>query len=59
MLEDEGTPKKPYRPPRLFYLTAADIVRKAIRVVIAQEQEKLLHPEPDPNTPAARGGAPD
>ena len=39
MAVEKATPKKPYAPPRLYRLTAADVVRTAIRIAIAEGRD--------------------
>ncbi len=43
MPDDHATARKPYSPPQLYCLTATDVVRKGIRVAIAQELERAQH----------------
>ncbi|MCI0628240.1 MAG: hypothetical protein L0387_42410 [Acidobacteria bacterium] len=38
MSREKATQKKPYSSPRIYRLTAMDVVRKAIRIASAQDQ---------------------
>jgi hypothetical protein len=43
VLGENGNPKKPYSPPQLCRLTAADVVRKAIEITRVQDLERARH----------------
>lgn len=45
MPDKQATAKKPYCPPRLYRLTATDVVRKAIRIAKAQDLERAQQTE--------------